>query len=162
MSDKREVRQLTGDTEIARVIAAMTDVRSRTLRQVARFGDADVERGAPNTISSVLYHIAAIEADYLFDEILGDLDAMPMHLFPHDVREEGGVLTPVVMPLAEHLDRLSTVRAMLEEHMASFDAVVFHVPVVRAAYDMSPAYALHHLMQHEAEHRAEIGRALLL
>ena len=36
----------------------------------------------------------------------------------------------------------------------------FHRSNARVAYDVSPAYTIHHLMQHEAEHRAEMGRAV--
>lgn len=62
--------------------------------------------------------------------------------------------------LGEHLDRLATIRRALVEHIGALDTESFHRSNSRAAYDVSPAYAIHHLMQHEAEHRAEIGRAV--
>jgi hypothetical protein len=34
----------------------------------------------------------------------------------------------------------------------------FHTPRAREDYDVSPAWVLHHLLQHEAEHRSEIVR----
>jgi len=43
---------------------------------------------APNTIGTLLYHVAAIEADWLFDDVLGAEAgvAWPAELFPFDVR----------------------------------------------------------------------------
>jgi hypothetical protein len=34
---------------------------------------------------------------------------------------------------------------------------LFHAPRVRERYDVSPAWVVHHLLQHESEHRSEIG-----
>ena len=159
MSDRR-VLVLDAEGEIGRWLRAMTDARDRTLELVDGLSDGDLDRGDPNTISSVLYHLAAIEADWLYDEILGALEEIPEDLFPYDVREEGGVLTRVTgMSLGEHLDRLSTVRSAFVEHVSALDEPAFHRPRSCPNYDVSPAYVLHHLLQHEAEHRSEIARA---
>ena len=160
MSD-RDVLVLAGADEISRWLAALTDARGRTLALISRLSDAYLDRGEPNTIGSVLYHLAAIEADWLYDEMRGEPERIPVQLFPFDVREEGGLLTPIRdMSLSEHLDRLATIRRSLVDYVATLDAESFTRPLSRADYDVAPAYVLHHLLQHEAEHRAEIGRAL--
>lgn len=73
-----------------------------------------------------------------------------------------GVLTLVRgVTVAEHLDRLAMIRRSLEECVRALDEESFRRPrSAGGGYDMSPAYVLYHLTQHEAEHRAEIGRAL--
>lgn len=160
MSERR-LLDLPGDDDISRWLAAINDARSRTLALIHGLSEADLDRGEPNTIGSVLYHLAAIEADWLFGDVCGEPDAIPMELFPHDVREEGGVLTPIRgFTLSEHLGRLASIRGALVERIGALDSESFHRPNARAAYEVSPAYVIHHLMQHEAEHRAEIGRAL--
>lgn len=157
----REVLELAGGDEISHWLAALTDARDRTLALVGRLSDPHLDRGEPNTIGSTLYHLAAIEADWLYDDMRGEPDEIPMHLFPFDVREEGGLLTPISdMSLSEHLNRLATIRRALVDYVSTLDAESFQRPLSRADYDVAPAYVLHHLLQHEAEHRAEIGRAL--
>jgi uncharacterized damage-inducible protein DinB len=159
MSD-RQLLVLPGD-DVGRFVAALEDTRKRTLALIEGLSETDLDRGEPNTIGSVLYHLAAIEADWLFDDVCGKPEEIPMELFPVEVREENGVLTTVRgVALSEHLSRLATIRRALIERISSLDSNAFHRPNVRADYDVSPAYVLHHLMQHEAEHRAEIGRAL--
>lgn len=158
---ERQLLVLPGDDDVGRFLAALEDARKRTLALIEGLSDAELDRGEPNTIGSVLYHVAAIEADWLFDDACGKPEEIPMEFFPVEVREESGVLSPVRgVALSEHLSRLATIRRELIERIGSLDSHAFHRPNARVAYDVSPAYVLHHLMQHEAEHRAEIGRAL--
>lgn len=160
VSERRSL-DLPGDDDVSRWLAAIDDARQRTLALIRGLSEADLDRGAPNTIGSLLYHLAAIEADWLFDDIRGEPEAIPVALFAHDVREAAGTLTPITgVTLGEHLDRLATIRRALVEHIGALDSGSFHRSNARAAYDVSPAYAIHHLMQHEAEHRAEMGRVV--
>lgn len=159
----RERWELTGGTEIERWLAALDDSRTRTVRLLEGLADEDLDRGEPNSIGTVLYHVAAIEADYLFDDIRGEPEAIPTDLFPHDVREADGILTPIRgVPLRDHLDRLATVRRWFVDHVSGMDDDTFLRTRDHEPYDVSPVYVLHHLCQHEAEHRAEIGHALRL
>ena len=94
----------------------MQDTRTRTLDAVSDLQDAEVDArvaGFDNTIGATLYHIAAIEADWLYNDILlEDYPGWLEELFPHDVREEDGRLSPVDgFSAANHLERLATVRA---------------------------------------------------
>jgi len=115
---------------------------------------------APNTIGSLLYHIAAIEADWLYVEVL-QVSFPPAieALFPYPVRDEAGRLFAVKgLSITEHLDRLTTVRNALLTGFRDMSAEDFrrvrHFP---DQYDVTPQWVLHHLLQHEAEHRGQIG-----
>jgi uncharacterized damage-inducible protein DinB len=153
----------TGDPEVGRWLAAMEDGRRDTLAVLDGVRDEMVDarpHGGENTIGTALYHVALIEADWLFDDMLGeDLGGTELApLFPFDARDEAGILTGVAgMSLAEHLERLARVRTTLIERVAPMSLEAFITPRQRADYDVSPVWAIHHLLQHESEHRSEIG-----
>ena len=81
--------------EVGIWLAALSDCRARTLEALAGIGHDAMDWICPlsrNTIGTLLYHIAAIELDWLHSEILerefpGDFRTW----FPHDVREFGRV-----------------------------------------------------------------------
>jgi uncharacterized damage-inducible protein DinB len=150
--------------EVSRWLAAMQDARRRTLQELGPATDEALDRTSPtsgNSIGTLLYHVAAIEADWLLSEILENTKPFPESLFPFDVREEGGRLSPVTgLALGEHLERLSTVRSMLVGELRDMDAEEFHRVRSLPDYDVAPDWVLHHLMQHEAEHRAQIAELL--
>jgi uncharacterized damage-inducible protein DinB len=152
------------DPLVATWLSALEDARGRTLRALdgVREGDLDwtPEGGAANTIGALLYHIAAIEADWLFADILGPESGQewPAELFPHDVRDEEGALTAVRgIPLDEHLARLAQTRSLLLESLSDLPGGEFRRVRNRDEYDVAPDWVLHHLLQHEAEHRAQIA-----
>ena len=110
------------------------------------------------SISTILYHLAAIEASWLYEEILQlpfppEIEA----LLPYDVREANGKLTPVNDPMPEHWNRLAQVREQLLHAFSSMSVDDFKKLHTLPEYDVSPMYVLHHLMQHEAEHRSQIN-----
>jgi uncharacterized damage-inducible protein DinB len=146
-------------------LAALADSRRRTFDAVRDVpaGAVDALAGeGPNAIGTLLYHVAAIEADWLFEDILGAESgaAWPAEIFPFDVREESGRLTPVLgVPMDAHLERLRAVRELLETHLGPMTAAEFEQPQARDAYDVSAAWVVHHLLQHEAEHRAQMSAA---
>ncbi len=150
--------------EIARALWRMEDARRRTLRTLDGVSEEALDRSPPydaaNSIGTLLYHVAAIEADWLFSEIL-ELEQWPDEitaLFPQDVRDDEGVLVAVTgLPLAAHLDRLATVRSMLLESLRGISIDDYRRRRVLEYYDVTPEWVLHHLMQHEAEHRGQIG-----
>jgi uncharacterized damage-inducible protein DinB len=150
------------DPEIGRWLRALKDTRGRTRREL-RDLPADLLDTPPRTggssIGTILYHLAIIEADWLFDDILGTQETdWPSELFSKDVREDGQHLTPFAGETVEqHLKRMEKVRAMLVETISAMSPEELHRPRERKDYDVSPAWVLHHLMQHEAEHRSQIG-----
>jgi hypothetical protein len=147
--------------EVGRWLSAMEDARRDTLRELDGVSDAMVDRRVTdelNTIGTLLYHVALIEADWLLDDIFDDRGAWPTDVLPFGDRDPKGTLTEVRgEPLATHLARLAAVRALLLERMRPMTVEDLHVPRVRARYDVSAAWVLHHLLQHEAEHRAHIA-----
>src|SRR5215210_3569019 len=107
------------DPEIGRWLAAMEDARRDTLVELEGITADTLDArppGSENSIGTSLYHIAVIEADWLFDDIFGQaLETSGLaSLFPYDVRDERGILKGIVgVGLQHHLDRLARVRATL-------------------------------------------------
>jgi hypothetical protein len=114
--------------------------------------------GLHNSIGTLLYHIAAIELDWLYTEVLQrEWTPEIEDLFPYPVRDDKGHLYPVLnVSLSDHLARLETIRQNL---LDSFNEITIedyrHLRQLEH-YDVSPEWVLHHLSQHEAEHRGEI------
>ena len=139
----------------------LADTRRRTLDAVEGLTDGDVGRvpvGLDNSIGSLLYHLAAIEADWLYADILQiAFPAWMDECFPLDVREEDGRLTPVPgQTVADLLDRLITVRRHLLEDLAALTDADYRTERGAESGVTTPEWVLHHLRQHEAEHRGQI------
>lgn len=112
-----------------------------------------------NSIATLLYHIALVEADWLYVEVLEQpYPPSAVALFPYPVRDEQGLLTKVEgVPLAEHMMRLDAVRQQVLDIFQSMSLVDFQRARRLPDYDVSPQWVLHHLLQHEAEHRSDIA-----
>jgi uncharacterized damage-inducible protein DinB len=154
---------LAGEPEIGRWLAAMVDGRRDTLAELEGVSNEMLDArppGSENSIGSTLYHIALTEADWLFDDLLGqDLGSTHLApLFPFDARDEQGILTGVSgVPLTDHLERLDHVRAALMDQISPMSLDDFTKTRERDGYDVSAVWVIHHLLQHESEHRSEIG-----
>jgi uncharacterized damage-inducible protein DinB len=163
---RREVRTLeplADAPEVGRWLSAMEDGRRDTLREMEGVSDNLIDRRPPksdNSVGTLLYHVALIEADWLFDDVFGiSLDESAVAAwFPLADRDTDGVLTEVQGELVDtHLRRLAAVRQELMDRLQPMSVADFHTPRAREQYDVSPAWVVHHLLQHEAEHRGEIG-----
>ena len=154
--------------EIERWLWALADARSRTLARLEGLPPEALDWTPPageNAIGTLLYHIAAIEMDWYMAEVLEltDYPADVMAHFPLDVRDDQGRLTPCAgLDLAAHLARLTMIRERLLATFREMSADEFRRIRRLADYDVTPEWVLHHLMQHEAEHRGEIGLIRLL
>lgn len=152
-----------GDPTIARWLWALDDARQRTVAQLVDLPPAYLDWTPPageNSIGTLLYHIAAIEADWLSAEVREEVLFAPdlVALFPHDVRDTTGRLTVVAgLTLAEHLARLAATRSELSRTFRALSPGDFRRVRTLPDYDVTPEWVLHHLMQHEAGHRGEIG-----
>jgi uncharacterized damage-inducible protein DinB len=159
------VKLLDGYTpEIARPLWVLEATRYRTKGVLKSIDPAAIDWASPeggNSIGTLLYHIAAIEMDWLYVEVLeqGGLPSEVQALFPYEVRDGQGHLTAVPgVSLDEHLRLLDATRAIL---LAAFREITlddFRRLRSFEAYDVTPEYVLHHLVQHEAEHRGQIGQ----
>lgn len=150
------------DPQIGTWLSAFEESRKRTLRVLKGLDPQLLEWQPPwggNPISALLYHLAAIEVDWLFTDILEHKPFPPQieTLFPYDVRTSDGRLTiPSGFPLEAHLKRLSDMRAYFLGVLEGMSASEFRRVRTFAGYTVTPEWTIHHLMQHEAEHRGEI------
>jgi len=141
----------------------LEDTRQRTLAFLEGLTDETLDWTpfpGGNSIATLLYHLAAIEADWLYAEVLEQPDFPPqiVALFPADVRDERGQLTPSQEAgLDVYLDRLAAVRRALLAGFAGMTLADFRRARTLPDYAVTPEWVLHHLMQHEAEHRGQIG-----
>lgn len=153
--------QLPGyEAEPGRALWRLQDTRNRTLRLLEDMPDKFVDRDVRgNSVGTILYHLALIETDWLFAEVLEEPYAEEIKvLLPVDARDETGMLSLVRSEsLAQHLTRLNAVRETLLDRFRGMTTEEFHRPRELPLYAVSPAWVLHHLAQHEAEHRGELG-----
>lgn len=165
MDRMRTVDTLPGfEPEIGRWLWVIQDVRRRTLAALADIDSEAVDRASPggNTIGSLIYHLVAIEMSYVYEDILqlGWCDDLAPLLI-HGVRGDEGRLMPVRgEPLSTHLERVSASRALTLAAFRGMSSAEFRRPRSVEDYEITPEWALHHLVQHEAEHRGQIMEML--
>lgn len=150
------------DPVIGYWLGAIQEARSRTVRCLEGLPSAALdwtEECSLHTIGTLLYHIAAIEADWLFAEVLEsgfppDVEA----ILPYDVRDNQGMLTIVRGgTLDDYWERLSAVRQYLMTAFQRMSLDDFRRSRTLPEYEVTPEWVLHHLCQHEAEHRSEMA-----
>lgn len=150
------------DPEVGRWLAALEDGRRDTLRELEGVTPSMVDRrpdGPLDSIGTLLYHIALVEADWVATDILG-LEEPPelAAMLPWPDRGPDGRLTPVVgTSLDEHIARLAGVRVFALERLRPMSAAEFHRVRPMPDYDTAPDWVIHHLLQHEAEHRSHLA-----
>jgi uncharacterized damage-inducible protein DinB len=153
---------LSQEPDIGRWLWALQETRQRTMRELGRLAPAMIDwRPSENesSIGTVLYHMANIEADWLYVEVLEQpYPPEVAALFPYETRDTQGNLTQVEgFSLEQHLKRLETVRGLLLDVFQQMDLSEFRRVRSLAYYDVTPEWVLHHMIQHEAEHRGQIG-----
>jgi len=151
------------EPDIATWLWALQDTRQRSLESFEGLDDQTVNwvpSGGTNSIGSLLYHIAAVEMSWLHEDVLGaddfptEIDVMMIY----DVREDDENLTTVINEsLTSHLDRLAKCRQYLLSAFKGMSVDEFRRPRKMKNYEVTPEWVIHHLMQHEAEHRGQIG-----
>jgi len=149
------------DPDIGRWLAALDEVRRDTLKLLVGLPDSVVDRDpgdGGDTIGTILYHVALVEADWVFSDLLDRESELGRDLFPADDRDEGGRLSPVRgETMAQHLDRLSRTRSMVLGALCSMSPEEFHRVRARSDYDVSADWVVFHLIDHEVEHRVRLA-----
>lgn len=140
----------------------LEDTRRRTKDALVGLSAAVLDWTPPdggNTIGTLLYHIFLIEISYLYEDML-EVTELPPELAPlviYEDRDAAGRLMVVRgEALATHLERLEVGRGLLIDTLRTMTLAEFQRVRPVGSYDITPEWALHHLMQHEAEHRGEI------
>lgn len=170
-ADQRETliveHNLSADATIASLLWMMEDSRRLTLESVAGLDLATLDWEPTiggNSIGSLLYHIAGVEMDWLYTEVLEhDPPEEIILLFPADMREDDGHLARWQgedLTTLEH--RLAEVRKRLLATYADMTPRDFRRTRSLDEYDVTPEWVLHHLLQDEAVHRGEIGMIKLM
>jgi uncharacterized damage-inducible protein DinB len=156
------------DPEAGRWLAALEDARRETLRALEGVAPEIVDwyPDAPlNSVGSLLYHIALIEASWVAEEILeaGEPEELQALLPWPDREPDGGAgnerhLSRIDgQSLEAHLQRLAGVRSWVLQRLGPMTNDDFHRIRALEEYDVAPDWVLHHLLQHEAEHRSHIA-----
>jgi uncharacterized damage-inducible protein DinB len=156
------VQPLTGYPQaIGEALWRIQDERERTLDALKDLPDTAIDwqaTGLQNSIGTLLYHIAAIELDWLYTEVLQREWTPELEtLFTYPVRDEAGRLYPVQnVSLKQHLARLEKTRQYLLDGFKEITLEDYRQVRELEDYDVTPEWVLHHLSQHEAEHRSDI------
>lgn len=166
MREDQVVTALPGyEPEVGRWLWAMQEVRRRTLTLAEGLDQAALDWRGPdgreNAIGTLLYHIALVETSWLFLDILEEeFPASVKRDFPFDMGSVEGGLTPVPgVSLDEHVGRLERSRAhFLDAFLGmTLDDWRRTRSPEGVGYDVTPAWAVFHLVAHEASHAGQIG-----
>jgi uncharacterized damage-inducible protein DinB len=161
--ERLTLEPIADDPEVGRWLAALEDGRRETLRELEGVTPDMVDwyPDAPlNSIGALLYHIGLIEADWVITEVLELADAPPEigRLLPWADREDDGHLWRADgQDLGAHIERLAGIRAFVLERLRPMSNDDFHRVRRLERYDVAPDWAVHHIIQHEAEHRSQIA-----
>jgi hypothetical protein len=159
----RSVEPLPGyDPTIGRWLWVLEDTRRETKEALTGLAPATLDwtpHQSENSIGTLLYHVALIELDWLYREVLEDQpypeEVKALFAVPH--RGAQGLLSPVQGDTLEHhLHRLDLVRMYLLTSFRGMTILEFRRLRPFPEYRVSPEWVLHHLIQHEAEHRGHI------
>jgi uncharacterized damage-inducible protein DinB len=115
-----------------------------------------------HSIGTLLYHIALVETDWLYVEVLGHPYDQPYPgdiaaLFPYPMRTDNALTRVTGLGMDEHRRRLAAVRRALLDVYRAMTPDDFRRPRAQPDYDVTPEWVLFHLSEHETEHRAEIA-----
>jgi Protein of unknown function (DUF664) len=106
----------------------------------------------------VLYHVALVEIDWVFSDVLGRESDISRDDFPYDSRVEDGHLTPVRGETFErHLDRLARTRTLVLDVLGSMTPQDYHRAHAGEHLDVAADWVVFHLIDHEVEHRVRLS-----
>jgi uncharacterized damage-inducible protein DinB len=147
---------------VARYLTMLADCRQLTIESIKTMREDLLywrRNDFDSNISDLLYHIALVEADWLFTDVLEKAipEGLTQHLNYEDRDNQGRLVHIGEEELEASLIRLRNVRSKLNDAYATMDLAEFRRLRHMEKYDVSPEWVLHHLLQHEAEHRGQIN-----
>jgi len=159
--------------EIGTSLWTLQEARRRTSRYVDGISQDVLDWDPPGqrySIATLLYHIAVIEVDWLFIDILGGKDDEVRRIpeCPPEIAEYLPYPTlmedrsyPLVSgeALAVHVERLSVTRRALLDVLTGMSLEDFRTLRPSGDNQVTPEWVIEHLAQHEAEHRGQIWEA---
>jgi uncharacterized damage-inducible protein DinB len=152
------------EEEIGRLLWCLEDVRHTLITELTGISQRILETKIDErqTIGSLLYHIALVEADWLYVEVLGaEWDLEIRSLFPLESRSADGSITHIEgQSLEEHFYRLKKVREVFLSYFRSMNLTDWRKPRVLEHYDVTPEWVVYHLIEHESHHRGQIFQLL--
>jgi len=151
------------ETEIGRWIWCLEDVRRTIVEKISGISQQHLDAKLNgHSIGSLLYHIAFIEADWLYEDVLGcEWNPKILSFFPQEDRNQDGTLTQIEgQNLDEHLHRLQSVRDELLFHFRSMGMEDWRASRNLTHYDVTPEWVIYHLIEHESHHRGQIFEML--
>lgn len=151
------------ESEIGRWLWCLEDIRRTLLEKISGISQQQLDTEViGHSIGSLLYHIALIEADWLYEEVLGGKwNPNIRTLFPQEDRNDDDTLSNVKgQNLDEHLHRLQCVRDELLFHFRTMDLEDWRTSRSLIHYDVTPEWVIYHLLEHESHHRGQIFQML--
>ncbi len=157
--------------EVGPWLWAMEDARRATLDTLGRieragFGQEFLDWRGPdgkdNSVAALLYHIAIVEASWLYvDMLMEDPPADIRAVMPFDDRDERGDLAQVPgLSFGELREKLAYVRERFLEVVSELSLEEwqrFSAPE-NEEYEVTPGWIVYHLVEHEHGHLYEIRR----
>ncbi|MBI1282441.1 MAG: DUF664 domain-containing protein [Anaerolineaceae bacterium] len=148
--------------EIGRALWMLEDTRRETGRILEGISPEviDWQPPAANSIGTLLYHIAIIEMDWLYNEVMQEkMPASVWDAFPFPVRNPINDRLFIVegISLDAHFKRLDSTRRLLLDTFKTMTLEDFRRPRSAERYDVTAEWTIHHLVLHEAEHRGEMA-----
>jgi uncharacterized damage-inducible protein DinB len=160
-----QITSLSGyEQEIGRALWCLEDVRRNLTKKLIGISQSELDRKieSRHSIGSLLYHIAYVEAGWLYGEVMEKdaWDSEIEELFPLDGWPNGTLVHIDGDTIETHLHRLNKVRESLLSHFSSMDIEDWRRARVLEEYDVTPEWVIHHLIEHEAHHRGQIFQLL--
>ena len=151
------------EPEIGRWLWSMEEVRRLTIDAVKDLDQETLDwagsEGTGNSIGSLLYHIALVEMSWLFMDILEqDLPDEVKAEFPHPMATDGRMTHVPSLPLEKHLGILDHSRQVFLRELRRMPLDDWHRlrSPKDTSYEVTPAWVVFHLIEHEAGHAAQI------